>query len=303
LYTLLPSFCLPYVCRLLLLCGLALAPGAHAQDLAATPRISATPAPIRFLLTFDDGPSGSDIANPTARVLDVLARNSLQAGIKAIFFVQTRAYRSGATGIGQALLQREHDEGHLLAFHTATTSHANHRFLDAAGLELALSNGCADLQAYTGKAPKLVRPPFWNYDARTFAAYQAHGLSLLLTDLSANDGKIWGVNFSLNKRRNMLQHLRVLRETWRKNELPVVDGSTPVVVALHDLNRYSASVLEDYLEILLDVARELEMPTASKAFYDDRDELERAALARTIRDADSKSTLPGFWNWLWQSGN
>ncbi|MFZ6751403.1 polysaccharide deacetylase family protein [Undibacterium sp. Ren11W] len=276
---------------------MALAPSVQADEL------SAQPAPIRFLLTFDDGPSGSGFANPTAQVLDVLARNNQQVGIKAIFFVQTRANRSGATELGKALLQREHDEGHILAFHTATTSHANHRFLDAAELELALSNGCADLQMYTGSAPKLIRPPFWNYDARTFAAYQAHGLHLLLTDLSANDGKIWGINFSLNKRRNMLQHLRLLRERWRKDELPVVDGNTPVVVTFHDLNRYSASVLEDYLEILLDVARELEMPTASKAFYDDRDELERAALARSIRDPDSKPTLPGFWSWLWQSSN
>ncbi len=301
---LLPSFRFTLLRQLCLLCGLALVLNVQAEDLAAaTPTVASTAAPIRFLLTFDDGPSGSDFANPSAQVLDVLAHNSVQSGIKAIFFVQTRAYRSGATEIGKALLQREHDEGHILAFHTATTSHANHRFLEPAELELALSEGCADLQGYTGSAPKLVRPPFWSYDARTFAAYQAHGLSLLLTDLSANDGKIWGVNFSLSKRRNMLKQLSVVRELWRNGEMPVVDGSTPVVVAFHDLNRYTASVLDDYLQILLEVAKELEMPTASKAFYDQTDALERAALARSVRDAQIKPRLPGLWNWLWQSDN
>lgn len=47
-----------------------------------------TPAPIRFLISFDDGPSGADYANPTAQVLRTLAQNEVQAGIKAIFFTQ-----------------------------------------------------------------------------------------------------------------------------------------------------------------------------------------------------------------------
>ena len=79
------------------------------NDLLTAYNAASTAAPIRFLLTFDDGPSGSDFANPSAQVLDVLAHNSVQSGIKAIFFVQTRAYRSGATEIGKALLQREND--------------------------------------------------------------------------------------------------------------------------------------------------------------------------------------------------
>jgi peptidoglycan/xylan/chitin deacetylase (PgdA/CDA1 family) len=288
-----------YLPGLILSCLLIFGFSGYCGADTTTDKTDNPPAPIRFLLTFDDGPSGSGFANPTAQVLATLAENPHQAGIKAVFFVQTRANRSGATEIGKQLLQREHNEGHLLAFHTATPGHANHRFLDAEELELSLQYGVADLSGYTGVAPSLVRPPFWNYDARTFAAYQRHGLRVLLTDLSANDGKIWGVNFSMTKRRNMLRHLSELRVRWRNGELPVVDGSTPVVVTFHDLNRYTASVLEDYLEILLDVARELEMPTASKPFYDDRDELERAALARTVTDGNIKPNLPGFWNWLW----
>ena len=267
---------------------------------AATTEAAPSPAPIRFLLSFDDGPSAADSNNPTAKILDTLAHNKVQSGIKALFFVQTRSRNGGATEVGQSLLRREFAEGHLLAFHTATPRHSNHRFLTEQELEHSLQTGAADLTAITGKAPTLVRPPFWNYDERTLAAYQQHELRPLLTDLSANDGKTIGVNFSLTKRRNMLKMLTQFRQRWLTGATRVVDGITPVVVTFHDINTYTASHTEEYLSILIDVARELDMPIAGKAFYDEKDELERAALASTIQDGDVKPRLPGLWNWLWQ---
>ena len=260
----------------------------------------ATLAPIRFLLSFDDGPSGDRYNNSTEQVLDALAQNNVQPGIKAIFFTQTRAARGGGTEIGKKLLRREQEEGHLLAFHTATVHHANHLFLSEEDFEQSLQDGIADLTEISGSAPKLVRPPFWNYDERTLVAYQKHGMRLLLTDLSANDGKIWGVNFSFTKHRNMLKQLTALREQWRAGSLPVVDGNTPVVVTFHDVNTYTSNHVEVYLKILLEVADELNMPTANKPFYDRRADIERAALARTVRDGEVRPRLPGIWNWLWQ---
>ncbi|MEC5163281.1 MULTISPECIES: polysaccharide deacetylase family protein [unclassified Janthinobacterium] len=276
---------------LVLLC--AAGPGAGA---ATTP---ADPIPLRFLLSFDDGPSAAVDDNPTAGILDVLARNAAQPGVKAIFFVQTRAANAGASEIGASLLRREHDEGHLLAFHTATPRHSNHRSLGVDALELSLRRGAADLQAVTGTPPSLLRPPFWNYDADTLAAYHRHGLHMLLTDLSANDGKIWGVNFSWHKRSNMLAGLTEVRRRWRDGAMPAVDGSVPVVVTFHDINTYTARHIEEYLLILLDVARELELPLADPPFYNDRGALEKAALARAVRQGDAKPALPGLWNWLW----
>ncbi|MBI3285473.1 MAG: polysaccharide deacetylase family protein [Burkholderiales bacterium] len=273
---------------------------AYAASIAETAEPGKTPAPIRFLLSFDDGPSAVRPDNPTEKVLATLLNNPLQRDIKAIFFTQTRAVNGGGTEFGRELLKREAEAGHLLAFHTATRRHANHRFLSEDELKASLELGIADLSSISGAAPKLVRPPFWNYDARTLALYQHYGLQMLLTDLSANDGVIYGINFSLTKRRNMLKLLAALRVRWRENALPAVDGATPVVVTFHDINAYTANHLEEYLEILLEVAQELEMPTAAKPFYDDREELERAALARTVRDAGSKPTLPGIWNWLWR---
>jgi peptidoglycan/xylan/chitin deacetylase (PgdA/CDA1 family) len=280
--------------------------GCIAAPIEMTPqteqRLQAQP-PIRFLLTFDDGPSASSWWNPTETVLDSLAHNPLQPDIKAVFFVQTRATRAGNSEIGRGIMRREHAEGHVLGLHTATPSHTNHRSLDPQELEQALSDGSADIAAITGAPPLLLRPPFWNYDQRTFAAYQQHGLHVLLTDLSANDGKIWGFNASPRRRAHMLRSMSEVRERIALGELPVVDGVIPVVVTFHDLNRYTARHAREYLQILLDSARASGVPIAEKPFYDDSAALTRAALARTVRDGSQPVQLPGFWNWIWGSNS
>lgn len=284
---------------LVLATGLA---GCIAAPIAMTPqteqRLTAQP-PIRFLLTFDDGPSASSFWNPTLTVLDSLAQNPLQPHIKAVFFVQTRASRAGGSEIGREVMRREQAEGHVIGFHTATPGHSNHRSLDDQALEQSLANGSADIAAITGAAPVLLRPPFWSYDKRTFAAYQRHGLHMLLTDLSANDGKIWGFNASPRRRSHMLRSMSEVRERIAQGQLPVVDGVIPVVVTFHDLNRYTARHAREYLQILLDSARETGVTVAQKPFYDDTAALQRAALARTVRDSSQPEQLPGLWNWIW----
>ena len=275
---------------------------AAAQNAAArtTTITTTTPAPIRFLLTFDDGPAAASSGNSTVRILETLAQNDQQPGIKAVFFTQTRAWHGGGTDVGRALIRREHDDGHLVALHSATTFHSNHRFMSSQALDESMQDGVADLLAITGVPPSLVRPPFWAYNADTLLTYHAYGLQMLLTDLNANDGKIYGINWSWHKRANMLKHLAETRVRWAAGHMPEVDGATPVVVTFHDVNTYTARHLEEYLAILVDVARELDVPLAAKPFYDNREELERAALASTLADAASRPQLPGFWNWLWQ---
>jgi len=263
-------------------------------------RLRAQP-PIRFLLTFDDGPSASSLWNPSDEVLDALAHNPVQPGIKAVFFVQTRAARAGGSEIGRSIMRREYLEGHVLGFHTATRWHTNHRFLDPDELEQSLDNGENDIAAITGAPPSLVRPPFWSYDKRTFAAYQRHGMHVLLTDLSANDGKVWGITLSPRRRMNLTRQLSEVRERIADGQLPVVDGVIPVVVTFHDLNRYTARHAREYLEILLDSARLTGLKTDAKPFYDDHRTLERAAMARTVRDTSQPVHLPGLWDWLWDS--
>jgi peptidoglycan/xylan/chitin deacetylase (PgdA/CDA1 family) len=276
--------------------------GCIASPIEMTPqteqRLSAQP-PIRFLLTFDDGPSASSFWNPTMTVLDSLATNPVQPNLKAVFFVQTRASRAGGSEIGRQVMHREQAEGQILGFHTATPGHTNHRSLDPQELEQSLTNGSADIAAITGAPPTLVRPPFWNYDKRTFAAYQQHGMHVLLTDLSANDGKIWGFNASPRRRAHFLRTMSEVRERIARGELPVVDGVIPVVVTFHDLNRYTARHTREYLQILLDSASATGLKTARKPFYDDTAALQRAAMARTVRDGAETVKLPGIWNWIW----
>jgi peptidoglycan/xylan/chitin deacetylase (PgdA/CDA1 family) len=258
-------------------------------------------APIRFLLTFDDGPSASGYNNPSRSIVADLAKNPVSPGIKAVFFLQTEAARSGGSARGRKTMEREYAGGHILAFHTATGFHTNHRWLGDAELERTLSQGAADIASITGAPPKLVRPPFWNYDRRTFAAYQRHGMQVLLTDLSANDGKIWGFNGSPRRRANLYRQLSVVRERIALGELPTVDGVIPVVVTFHDINRYTARHLQEYLQILLDSARINGVKTAAEPFYTDRAVLERAALARTVKDVSEPVHLPGVWNWVWDA--
>lgn len=258
-------------------------------------------APIRFLLTFDDGPSASGYNNPSRSVVADLANNPVLPGIKAVFFLQTEAARSGGSSRGRKTMEREYAGGHILAFHTATGFHTNHRWLNNAELESTLAQGAADIAAITGKPPLLVRPPFWNYDRRTFAAYQRHGMHVLLTDLSANDGKIWGFNGSPRRRANLNRQLSVVRERIALGELPTVDGVIPVVVTFHDINRYTARHMQEYLQILLDSAQVTGVKTAAQPFYTDRDVLERAALARSVKDVNEPVNLPGVWNWVWDA--
>lgn len=288
-----------------LLCAAAIALGlagciaAPIEMTAQTETRLKAQAPVRFLLTFDDGPSASNFWNPSATVLDSLKVNPVQPDIKAVFFVQTRAPRAGNSDIGRGIMRREHAEGHILGFHTATHWHTNHRSLDPQALEQSLSNGMADIAAITAAAPILLRPPFWNYDKRTFAAYQQHGLHVLLTDLSANDGKIWGFNASPRRRANLLRQLSQVRERIALGELPTVDGVIPVVVTFHDLNRYTARHTREYLQILLDSAAATGVRLADKPFYDDRAALQKAALARTVQQSSEPVQLPGMWNWIW----
>ncbi|WP_339433125.1 MULTISPECIES: polysaccharide deacetylase family protein [unclassified Pseudomonas] len=287
------------LCAAAIVLGLAGCIAAPIELTAQTETRLKAQAPVRFLLTYDDGPSASSFWNPSATVLDSLKDNPLQPGIKAVFFVQTRAPRAGDSEIGRAIMRREHEEGHILGFHTATHWHTNHRLLDPRELETSLSNGTADIAAITGAPPRLLRPPFWNYDKRTFAAYQQHGLHVLLTDLSANDGKIWGFNASPRRRANLLRQLSQVRERIALGEFPTVDGVIPVVVTFHDLNRYTARHTREYLQILLDSAAATGVRLADKPFYDDHAALEKAALARTVQQSSDQVELPGIWNWVW----
>ncbi|RMQ71143.1 Polysaccharide deacetylase protein, partial [Pseudomonas syringae pv. tomato] len=66
-----------------------------------------------------------------------------------------------------------------------------------------------------------------------------------------------------------------------------------------DLNRYTARHAREYLQILVDSAHQTGVRLAKKPFYDDTAQLQRAALARTVKDDAQPVQLPGVWNWIW----
>jgi peptidoglycan/xylan/chitin deacetylase (PgdA/CDA1 family) len=239
------------------------------------------PHPARFLLTFDDGPSLLQPYNPTTAILDQLANNAVQPQIKAVFFVQTRSLSAGGTAYGQELLRRIRDDGHVIALHSGSArGHMNHRYLSPPELGQSLTDGSADIHALSGHDPTLVRPPYWSFDASTQAAYHAHGLEMLLTDISARDGKIWGWHISLRRRSHFHSKLVEVRRGIEEDRLPVVDGVVPVVVTFHDTNDFTATHMEEYLGILVEESRRAGLPLAPEPFYNDGPTIERVARLR-----------------------
>jgi len=260
---------------LLLLCGCA---GPSLDEARALPPNA---YPARFLLTFDDGPSTREPYNPTRAILDALARNPVQPGIKAVFFVQTRDPRAGGSAAGRALMRREHAEGHVLGVHSGSPrGHIDHCLMPDAELERTLANAKRDIAAVAGRPPDLVRPPFWDYDARTLAAYRRLGLRMLLTDVSANDGVIYVFDVSFRRRSHIRDALAGLREKIAAGGLPMVGGAIPLVVAFHDTNTFTAHHMDEYLRILTEEAADVDLVLAPKPFYDDAAAIERVARVR-----------------------
>ena len=267
--------------RPVLLCLLVAIAGCQSPSPGTQPAAPPVPHPARFALTFDDGPSLSAPYNTTTVILDTLAQNSQQSQIKAVFFVQTRSPTAGGSARGQELLHREVNEGHLLALHSGSArGHKNHRWLAPAELDQSLSDGIEDLRTLTGHVPTLVRPPYWSYDERTQQVYTAHGLTMLLTDISARDGKIWGWHISLRRRSHFRSKLEEVRKGIEQDRLPVVDGVVPVIVTFHDTNDFTASHMQEYLDILVEESRRVGLPLADRPFYDDAATLERVARLR-----------------------
>ncbi len=249
-------------------------------------------APVRFLLTFDDGPdSGPDGSTPL--ILRQLADNPVAPGIKALFFVQTAHPRRGGGQAGQDQMRATCAQGQLMAVHSGVVEgHVPHTKLAADVLAASLRRGEADIVAQCGHVTKVVRPPNWLYSKATLATYQATGLDMLMADANARDGKIYGWHISLRRRPHMRHELERVGQAMAARRIPVVDGVTPVIVAFHDTNDFTASHMTDYLKILVDTARDNGLPLADPPFYTDTGAAENAALARARQGVYARDAWP-----------
>ena len=178
-------------------------------------------------------------------------------------------------------MRREHAEGQALGVHSGSArGHIDHCLMPDRELARTLADAKRDIAAITGHAPDLVRPPFWDYDARTLAVYRRLGLHMVLSDVSANDGVIYFWDFSLRRRAHIRDALATLRERIAAGKLPVVDGAIPVIVAFHDTNTFTARHMKEYLRILTEEAANVGLVLAPKPFYASAAAIERAARAR-----------------------
>ena len=253
--------------------------------LTSTPdSVSVASLPVRFLITFDDGPSGEAEENSTARILDTLAHNRWQNGIKAIFFVQTRHRFGGGTEVGQSLLRRMQREGHQLALHTATArGHINHTQMPLVELDRMLDDGIDDIRRVSGDVPGFIRPPFWAYNSATLARYEAHGLSMLLDDITIRDGKARGVTANPHARERIHTDLQRAAHHIQSGAIPSVSGYIPLVMTMHDTNPTTAQDLELYLGMLIEEARRVGLVVHRQPFIAPVAEVVRVANLRASR--------------------
>lgn len=273
----------PGLVLLLALAGCATQPPAPPLDAA----------PIRFLLTFDDGPNARSDYNTTLAIHAALADNDVQPGIKALFFVQTRNPKGGGTDKGKAVLRQAHAAGHVLGLHSGTArGHIRHTRLAPQEFEQSLIDGKSDLHAITGSDPEFVRPTYWGYDDRTRAGYAARGLKMLLTNVNGRDGIIYVLNAKQDPVREFRDELRRVRAEIESGALKPLDGVIPVVVTFHDLNPYTSRRMATYLQLLVDAARHAGLTVAAKPFYDNADDIITAARQRAMPPPAAASTAP-----------
>jgi hypothetical protein len=101
---------------------------------------------------------------------------------------------------------------------------------------------------------------------------------MLLTDINARDGKIYGWTVSVRRRSHFRTGLAQVRA--HAAALPAFNGVLPVVVTFHDTNTFTAAHLQEYLHILLEESRQVGLPIATPPFYNGAEEIEEAAQLR-----------------------
>ena len=130
------------------------------------------------------------------------------------------------------------------------------------------------------------------------AVYAEAGLRALITDVSANDGKLIPPYGSPRRRQHMHYQMDLLRARVLAGELPTVGGVIPVVVTFHDPNPFTAEHLAEYLGLLVSSAQRHGLRVSEQPFYGQADDVEAVALARTVAVGDPVQRIPGFWHSL-----
>lgn len=165
-------------------------------------------------LTFDDGPG-----TPTAKLLDILARNRA----KATFFLVGQNVTANP-----AIVRRTLAGGHQLANHSYT--HADLGRSSTAKIKSEIGRTQRAVHKATGVWPRLFRPPYGSTDAAVAAVARQNGLPQIL----------WAVDPSDWKDRNA-----------KVVERRVVNGARPgYIVLMHDIHKTTVQAVPAILRRL-----------------------------------------------------
>jgi peptidoglycan/xylan/chitin deacetylase (PgdA/CDA1 family) len=236
-------------------------------------------APVRILLTFDDGPHSGSLGddNRTEKVLDALKHKRA----KAAFFIQTHAPDRLASPNGFKIASRIHAEGHVLAIHTGGfVDHRCHKWRCAQPADMAgATNGLdADMirakgaiRKIVGTDPKYVRATYGYTDADCMEVYSRNRLKHIYWDLTSGDDRKAATAASVQA------HLA--------NELTrLARGGADLICLLHDINQVTAEHITDFIETIGASVRAIgQMPI----FVADRMEAELVMDRKSRRGTDT----------------
>lgn len=236
---------------------------------------------VKFLITFDDGPSARTGYNPTLAILNQLAVNDVQTNICAIFFIQTHHPRGMAKPKGMEVLKVIQNHGQLVGIHSVSPrGHVDHTKMPTNDLITLLIDGKNLLKRISAEEPVFVRPPYGVSNPTTRAIYNALNLNMVMADIPAHDGIIYGFNGSPSRRRHMRSLLTSVRNKLVQN--PAGAEPYPIIIAFHDVNPYTARHMTDYLHIIVEEAAHAGLSFPDKPFYASPRESTDAALGRII---------------------
>jgi peptidoglycan/xylan/chitin deacetylase (PgdA/CDA1 family) len=206
-------------------------------------------APIRILLTFDDGPHAGALGgdNRTEQVLEVLNRK----GAKAAFFIQTHVRYRLACPNGLRIVSQIHAQGHVLGIHTGSLAdHRCHKWrctqpADIAGatngLDSDMIRAKAAIKEIAGTHPKFVRATYGYTDSDCMDVYSKNHLKHVYWDLASGDDSKTATASTIRA--------RLLAETRR------LATGADLIYLLHDINRLTAEHLAEFIETIASAVR------------------------------------------------
>lgn len=168
-------------------------------------------------LTFDDGPH----PKYTPRLLEILDRY----GVKATFFVIGRNVERYPE-LTQSIVSR----GHQIANHTMT--HPNLAKVKRKKLDSEIKDSNLLIEAYTGKKPTAIRPPYGSLNVKVEAVLRnLYGLNIILWSVDPEDWKKPGAS-----------------EIARR----LIEGAKPGAILLaHDIHEQTIEAMPEVLGQLL----------------------------------------------------